>query len=68
MVYMELIKQLSGSFKMWRYLTSTKIRKQFVLITYIQQKANILIDRKRERKRDLERMFGLDFEDYDLVD
>ena len=64
MVYMELIKQLSGSFKMWRYLTSTKIRKQFVLITYIQQKANILID----RKRDLERMFGLDFEDYDLVD
>jgi hypothetical protein len=67
-VYMELIKQLSGSFKMRRYLTSTKIRKQFVLITYNQQKANILIDRKRERKRDLERMFGLDFEDYDLVD
>ena len=68
MIYMELIKQLSGSFKMRRYLTSTKIRKQFVLITYIQQKANILIDRRRERKRDLERIFGLDFEDYDLVD
>jgi len=29
---------------------------------------DILIDRKALRKRDLARMFGLDFEGYDLVD
>ena len=29
---------------------------------------DILIDRRAERKRDLARVFGLDFEGYDLVD
>ena len=29
---------------------------------------DILIDRRRERKRDLAKYFGMDFEGYDLVD